>query len=75
MKLGKNIKKVGEIGPLNLVEWEWIDELGDSFVKTFPTMGYLSTQVKEFFPQFVGEFGGYDVIDYKSLNKELLECH
>lgn len=73
-RLKQNIKKIGEIGPLNLVEWEWIDELGDSFVKSFPTMGYLSTQVKEFFPQFVGEFGGYDVIDYKSLNKELLTC-
>jgi len=73
-RLKKNIKKIGEIGPLNLVEWEWIDGLGDSFVKSFPTMGYLSTQVKEFFPQFVGEFGGYDTIDYKSLNKELLTC-
>lgn len=74
-RLKQNIKKIGKIGPLNLVEWEWIDELGDSFVKTFPTMGYLSTQVKEFFPQHVGEFGGYDVIDYASVNEELLAWH
>lgn len=73
-RLKQNIKKIGEIGPLNLVEWEWIPELKDSFVKTFPTMGYLSTQVKEFYPQFVKEFAGYDVINYKALNEELASC-
>lgn len=73
-KLKKNIKTIGKIGPLDLVEWEWIDELGDSFVKSFPTMGYLSTQVKKVFPQFVGEFGGYDVLDYPAINKELVAC-
>lgn len=73
-RLKKNIKEIGKIGPLNLVEWEWIDELGDSFVKNFPTMGYLSTQVKEFFPEHVGEFGGYDTLDYPAINKELLAC-
>lgn len=74
-RLKMNIKKIGEIGPLDLVEWEWIPELNDSFVKEFPTMGFLSTQVKEHYPDYVGEFGSYDVIDYKSLNEELSLCH
>jgi len=73
-RLKKNIKKIGTIGPLDLVEWEWIDELGDSFVKKFPTMGYLSTQVKEVYPEHVGEFGGYDVLDYSAINEELQSC-
>jgi hypothetical protein len=74
-RLKQNIKKIGKVGPLDLVEWDWIPDLGDSFVKTFPTVGYLSTQVKEYFPHHVGEFGGYDVIDYPELNKELVTWH
>jgi hypothetical protein len=74
-RLKENIKKIGKIGPLDLVRWDWIPELGDSFVKTFPTVGYLSTQVKEIFPHHVSEFGGYDVIDYPELNKELVTWH
>jgi hypothetical protein len=73
-RLKKNIKQIGKIGPLDLVEWEWIDELDDSFVRAFPTMGYLSTQVKEFYPEHVGEFGSYDVINYAAVNKELESC-
>jgi len=73
-RLKKNIKKIGKVGPLDLVEWEWIDELGDSFVKSFPTMGWLSTQVREFFPECVGEFGSYDTVNYPKVNKELLAC-
>lgn len=74
-RLKKNIKTIGKIGPLDLVEWEWIDELGDSFVKSFPTMGYLSTQVKEVYPEHVGEFGGYHTLNYPAINEELLRCY
>lgn len=73
-RLKKNIKTIGKIGPLDLVEWEWREEFDDTIVNTFPTMGYLSTQVKEHYPEHVHEFGGYDVIDYPSVNERLL-CH
>lgn len=73
-RLKKNIKVIGKVGPLDLVEWEWHEEFDDTIVNQFPTMGYLSTQVKEHYPEHVYEFGGYDVIDYPSVNERLL-CH
>jgi len=71
-RLKTNIEVVGKVGPLDLVTWDWIPELEDSFVKDFPTIGYLSTQVKEHYPQYVGEFGSYDTINYHALDEELL---
>lgn len=73
-RLKTNIRVIGKIGPLDLAEWEWIPELKDTIVNEFPTMGYLSTQVKELFPDLVEEFGGYDVINYPEVN-ERLSCH
>lgn len=70
-RLKTNIRVIGKVGPLDLVEWDWIPELEDSFVKDFPTMGYLSTQVKELYPEYIYEFGGYDVIDYPEVNNAL----
>ena len=72
-RLKANVKKVGKAGPLDLVTWEWIPELKDSFVKNFPKIGYLSTQVRKYYPQYVDTFGGFDIIDYRNLRKEL-EC-
>lgn len=71
-RLKTNIRIIGKIGPLDLVEWDWIPELGDSIVSEFPTMGYFSTQVKELYPDLVEEFGGYDVINYPAVNERLL---
>lgn len=70
-RLKKDIKVVRKVGPLDLITWNWIDELKDSFVSAFPKIGWLSSQVKEHYPQFVGEFAGYDIVDYKGLRKEL----
>jgi len=70
-RLKTNIKVVGKAGPLDLVTWDWIPELEDSFVKGFPTIGYLSTQVREHYPQFVDTFGGFDIIDYPNLREAL----
>lgn len=73
-RLKTNIRVIGKIGPLDLVEWDWIPELKDTIVNEFPTMGYLSTQVRELYPDLVEEFGGYDVINYPEVN-ERLSCH
>jgi hypothetical protein len=70
-RLKTNIKTIGKVGPLDLVEWEWREEFKDTIVDKFPTMGYLSTQVREHYPEHVHEFGGYDVIDYPSVNERL----
>lgn len=70
-RLKTNIKKIGKAGPLDLVTWDWIPELKDSFVTKFPTTGFLSSQVKEHYPEYIGEFGSYDTVDYGGLMKFL----
>jgi hypothetical protein len=70
-ELKTNIKKIGEIGPLDLVTWEWKDEFEDTIVSKMPTVGFLSTQVREFYPDYVVEYGGYDAVNYGELIPEL----
>ena len=74
-RLKENIKTIGKIGPLDLIEWEWKPELEDSFVKDFPTMGFMSTQVKEIWPEHVSSFGGYDVVNYPGVMREVEKWH
>lgn len=70
-RLKENIKVIGRAGPLDIVTWDWIPEVKDSIVSKCDTVGFMSTQVKEFYPEYVGEFGGFDVINYPALHKEL----
>ncbi len=72
--LKQNIEQVGKIGPLNLYQWEWKPEFEDTVVAQCPTIGFISTEVKEHYPEYVGEFGGFDTINYPALIEEL-ECH
>lgn len=71
--LKQNIEKIGEIGPLDLVQWDWIPEVEGTIVAGMRTMGFLSTQVREHYPEFVSEFGGYDLINFHGLI-ERLQC-
>lgn len=74
--LKENIRVMGKIGPLDLVEWDWIEDAKGTMVENMPTRGVLSTQVREHYPAFVSTFGGFDVIDYKGLYNHLSElCH
>lgn len=70
-RLKENVRNLGKIGELDLVEWDWIPELGEDFFKDSIRMGFMSTQVREYYPQYVHELGGYDVINYTGLNKQL----
>ena len=59
-RLKTNIKKVGKIGPLDTVTWDWNDAakmVGSGF-------GFIAQQVREFFPEFTGERDGYLTVDY-----------
>jgi hypothetical protein len=69
--LKTNITKIDEIGPLGVYTWEWIPELKGSFAEKMPTKGFLSTQVREHFPNRVKTFGGFDMIDYGNLLEDL----
>ena len=64
--LKENLTPIGEIGGLTLYSWDWKDECSD-YVKDFPTVGFLSTDVKAMHPDLVGEFGSYDTVDMKGL--------
>lgn len=70
-RLKENVRVEGKIGPLDLVRWDWIPEVKDTIVSKFNTFGFLSTQVKEHFPDVVSSFGGFDVIDMGRLMVKL----
>ena len=74
-RLKENIEIIGSAGPLDIVTWDWKPEFKDTIVHDFNTVGFLSTQVREHYPEFVGEFGGYDVINYQALHQELKKWH
>ncbi len=70
-RLKENIEKIGEINKLNLYEWDWISETEGTIVELLPTIGFLTTEVKEHYPDFVFEFSGYDAIAYGALLNKL----
>lgn len=70
-RLKENIKQIGMISELKLYSWNWIPEAKGTIVENFPTTGVLSTDVKEIYPDLVGEFGSFDTIDYEGLVKRL----
>ncbi len=75
-RLKENKRKIGKIGPLDLYDWDWIPEVKDTIAAGMPTTGFLSTDIKEHFPEYVSEFGGFDLIDFQGLINHMEEsCH
>jgi len=66
-KLKENIEKIANIGVLNLYQWDWARETKGTFVEKFPTIGFISTEVKKFYPEFVKKVLGFDFIDYQGV--------
>ena len=66
-RLKKNIEPVGEIIDLTIHEWDWIEEVEDSFVSKTPTTGFLADEVHKKYPEHSIEFGGFRGIDYGTL--------
>lgn len=69
-RLKENIQELGKIGPLTLVEWDWKPETPD-IVKKCRTTGFLSTEVKRYYPEHVSQVCGFDVIHYEDLSHAL----
>jgi len=69
--LKENVKEIGKVKDLTLCQWDWIPAAMKTIVRKFPTIGFLSTEVREKYPQHVYEFCGFDVIDHPSLFNEL----
>lgn len=66
-RLKDNIEEIGMIGPLPLVQWDWKPETAGTVIETCPTMGFLTSDVKQHFPEFVSEYGGFEVLNYSGL--------
>lgn len=77
-RLKEDIEEIGEVyqhddksKSLKVHQWNWIKEAQGTLIESCPTMGFLSTEVKDLFPEFIYEFGGFDVIDYPGLLDKL----
>ncbi len=70
-RLKTNVKIAGQIGPLDLVTWDWTEEAKGTIAGKCKTFGFMSNQVKEHFPEFVSEYGGFDVVNYRGLVERL----
>lgn len=71
VRLKENIEQIGVIGDLSLYQWDWCDFTKDTIINLCPTLGFLSKEVKENYPEFVFEFGSFEGIDYVGLLNEL----
>ena len=69
-RLKTNIKKIGEIGPLNVYEWDWKDDSMNMVMRA----GFIAQEVQEVYPQHVHTFeiGGHELlaVDYDSVLSE-----
>lgn len=69
--LKENIVKTGEFKGMNVYKWNWIPEVKGTIVEDSATVGFIADEVREKYPQYVYEFGGFDIIDYPMLLNDL----
>jgi len=70
-KLKENIHPLGMVKTLMLYSWDWIPEALNTVVGKFPTIGFLSTEVREQYPHLVDKYCGFDIINIKGVLNEL----
>jgi len=75
--LKENIEEIGAINDLTLYQWDWVEAAKGSIIKDSMAIGFMADEVKEKYPRFVGEYGGFMVLNYlgllnnlENLNKE-----
>lgn len=69
--LKENVEKIAEIHDLNLYQWDWKDITKGTVIEKCHTMGFLSDEVREKYPQHVYRYGIWDIVDYFSLLDDL----
>jgi hypothetical protein len=74
-RLKTNIQVIGQVGPLDLVTWDWREFTEDTIIQDSPTTGVLASQVERHFPEHVHEFGGWNMVDYAGLLDGLEGAH
>lgn len=66
-RLKTNTVKIEQMGLLGVYQWDWIPEAKGTVVEKCPTIGFMADEVAEHYPEFAGEFGGFQYIDYGGL--------
>ena len=66
-RLKMNAVKIEQMGPLGVYQWDWIPEAEGTVIEKCPTIGFMADEVAEHYPEFAGEFGGFQYIDYGGL--------
>ena len=64
IRLKDDVCRIGEIVDLNIYQWDWVPEVSDMAVAKMPTIGFLSSEVRQRYPEYVATFGGFDCIAY-----------
>ena len=70
-RLKRNVKKVGDFKDLSVFAWDWIESAKGTIIEKCANIGFMSTQVRELYPEYISTYCGYDVIDYHSLLNKL----
>ncbi len=70
-RLKENIVELGQIGDLGLCEWDWKGFTEGTIINDCPNVGFIAQEVKEKYPEFVGEESGWLFVDYEGLMGKL----
>ncbi len=70
-RLKENVVEIGRIGDLGLNEWDWKDFTEGTVIADCPNMGFIAQEVKDKYPDFVGEESGWLFVDYMGLLDKL----
>ena len=73
-RLKQNIVEIGKFNGLKVYKWIWKPNVKEIFGVVNPSIGFIADEVKIPYPEFVSEYLGFDVIDYKGLVDELMEA-
>ena len=70
-RLKENVVEISKIGDLAVVEWDWIPQTEGTVIADCPNVGFLAQDVRDKYPEFVGEYAGWLFVDYENLMKKL----
>lgn len=70
-RLKENIVELGQIGNLGLCEWDWKGFTEGTIINDCPNIGFIAQEVRDKYPEFVGEESGWLFVDYEGLMGKL----
>lgn len=70
-RLKDNVVQISDIMGLPIVEWDWIPQTKGTIIEGNPTVGFLAQDVRDKYPEFVGEYSGWLFVDYENLMRKL----